>query len=54
MFAVWRAFTPHKGTRRTIVSRSVNMVRQIHPRGSYVVPPLLSLELAKPENKVNH
>ena len=33
-----------------IVSRSVYMVK--HPQGSYVVNPLLSLEVATPENKV--
>ena len=33
----------------TIVPRGVYMVR--HPGGSYIVNPLLSLEVATPENK---
>ena len=36
-------------TRGMMVSRSVYMVR--HPRGSYAVSPLLSLEMATPEIK---
>ena len=39
-------------TRGLVVSRSVNMVR--HPRGSYIVLPLLSLDVAIPENKSTH
>ena len=35
-----------------IVSRSVYMVR--HPRGSYIVHPLLSLYVATPENRSIH
>ena len=39
-------------TRGMIVSRSVYMV--VNPRGSYVVYPLLSLEMFTPEIKLTH
>ena len=35
---------------RWVVTRSVHVVR--HPRGSYIVSPLLPLDVATPENKV--
>ena len=44
-----RGGEPQLRTRRMVVSRSVYMVR--HPRSSYIVYPLLSLEVATPENK---
>ena len=39
-------------TRGMIALRSVNMVR--HPRGSYIVIPILVSGVATPENKVTH
>ena len=37
---------------RGLMSRSVHTLR--HPRGSYIVSPFLSLEVATPENKWFH
>ena len=45
--AGWRTLTPHKGNDRITQCDSGYRVR--HPRGSYIVCPLMSLEVATPE-----